>query len=90
MKTIRSVLYVRRGNRWTFSACNSRPQTGSLHPMAIEVGLFLRLGIFLRLAGRHQFGCRELSVKNARFEQLRLVGSTPNSADYNRDGDDSR
>ena len=48
------------------------------------------LGISLRAAGRHQFLCWELSVKNARFEQLRLLGSTPNSADYNRDGDDSR
>jgi len=23
-----------------FSGCNSRPETGSLHPMAIEVGCF--------------------------------------------------
>jgi hypothetical protein len=27
---------VRRERRWTFSGCNSRPGTGSLHPVAIE------------------------------------------------------
>jgi hypothetical protein len=49
---------VRLGKALDFSGRKFRPETGSLHPMAIEVGCFLRLGIFLRLAGRHQFHCR--------------------------------
>ena len=31
---------VRRENALDFGWCNSRPQTVSLHPMAIEVGCF--------------------------------------------------
>jgi NADPH-dependent 2,4-dienoyl-CoA reductase/sulfur reductase-like enzyme len=31
---------VRRENALDFGGCNSRPGTGSLHPMAIEVGCF--------------------------------------------------
>ena len=31
---------MRREKALDFSGCNSRPETGSLHPMAIEVGCF--------------------------------------------------
>jgi hypothetical protein len=47
---------------------HSRPETGSLHPMAIESRLFLNnekhvfLGIYLRAAGRPQFRSPGVSV----------------------------
>jgi hypothetical protein len=46
-----------------FGGCNSRPETGLLHPMASS-RLFLSnekarfLGISLQATGRHQFRCR--------------------------------
>jgi hypothetical protein len=72
---------VRRKGRWTSAGeTPGRRRTGSLHPMAIEVGCFSVtkkpsfLGMFLRPAGRHQSRCvmrcqRQWRLTDAGFQK---------------------